>query len=249
MTKKQKKNDRDVPKYYVENNHEPIVKRELFLAVQEEIKKRQSTKISKDIIANKVICGLCNGHFGKRVWHSNDKYRTIVYRCIDKYKGDTCKNTYIKEEEIKDIFVKALNKTIENKDEIIENIKNIKSIIPDENTLIIERDKMEHKLTELADRINAIVRDSARGIDSGDYDKRVLEYETMKEESINLSKKIDNIIERKSKLDLFIKNIETMDIVTEWAPELWGTFLDKMLIYKDKVEVIFNYGETVTINR
>ena len=31
----------------------------------------------------KIKCGDCGGHYGAKVWHSNDKYRRIVYTCTD----------------------------------------------------------------------------------------------------------------------------------------------------------------------
>lgn len=40
LTKKRVKNEGIVPQYYVENNHEAIIPRELYLQVQEEMKRR-----------------------------------------------------------------------------------------------------------------------------------------------------------------------------------------------------------------
>ena len=34
-----------------------------------------------------IVCGECGSQFGKKVWHSNDKYRCVVYRCNKKYTG------------------------------------------------------------------------------------------------------------------------------------------------------------------
>lgn len=249
LTKKQKKNEGEIPQYYVTDDHDPIVSKELYQTVQEEIKKRTSKGVSKDIIANKVYCGYCNGHHGKRIWHSNDKYRKEVYICNDKYKKETCKNVYITEEEIKKIFVNALNRIVDNKKEIIDNLNALKTLLPDEHVLINERNTLEPELAKLADKINAMVEDSAKVIDSISYDKKVREYDMMKIQLLDLNEKITNILDRKSKLDLFIKNLEHTDFVAEWTSDLWGIFLDKMFIYKDRVELAFTCGEKVSINR
>ncbi len=44
LTKKQKVNNGEIPQYYVENNHEPIVSKEVYEMVQEELKKREKVK-------------------------------------------------------------------------------------------------------------------------------------------------------------------------------------------------------------
>ena len=40
-----------------------------------------------DVFANKIVCGECGSQFGKKVWHSTDKYRCVIYRCNKKYSG------------------------------------------------------------------------------------------------------------------------------------------------------------------
>lgn len=44
LTKKRVVNNGIVPQYYVENNHEAIIPRELFMQVQEELQRRANLK-------------------------------------------------------------------------------------------------------------------------------------------------------------------------------------------------------------
>ena len=44
LTKTRVKNEGIVPQYYVQGNHEPIISKEMFLLVQEEIARRQQDK-------------------------------------------------------------------------------------------------------------------------------------------------------------------------------------------------------------
>ena len=46
LTKKTKKNDGQIPQYYVENSHPAIITAEVFDAVQTEMERRQGTKRS-----------------------------------------------------------------------------------------------------------------------------------------------------------------------------------------------------------
>ena len=84
LTKKTKTNEGEVPQYYVENNHEAIIDPQIFELVQAEIAKRNKGKerySGVSIFSTKVQCAECGGWYGSKVWHSNDKYRRIVYQC------------------------------------------------------------------------------------------------------------------------------------------------------------------------
>ena len=73
-----------------------------------------------------IKCGECGSWYGAKVWHSNDKYRRVIYRCNKKYdKGCKCKTPHITEDEIKEMFIKAANELFSEKNEIIENTKAI----------------------------------------------------------------------------------------------------------------------------
>lgn len=71
-----------------------------------------------------LVCGTCGAVYGSKVWHSNSKYRRVIYRCNQKYEGEAkCETPHMTEEEVKEWFISAINKLIENQDEVIENMK------------------------------------------------------------------------------------------------------------------------------
>ena len=89
LTHKSVKNDGRLPQYYVEDSHPAIISREIFELVQQE-KERRKRGVGRysglDIFSSRIICGDCGHFYGPKLWHSNDKYRCIVYRCNQKYK-------------------------------------------------------------------------------------------------------------------------------------------------------------------
>ncbi len=106
LTKKQAKNNGEVPQYYVTDDHEAIIDKKTFDAVQIELEKRDISYSCNDIITSKIRCGECNALFGRKIWHSNDKYKKVIYRCNKKYDNDKkCNSGIVTEEEIKDIFI------------------------------------------------------------------------------------------------------------------------------------------------
>lgn len=101
LSKKRVKNNGIVPQYYVENSHEPIIPRELFMQVQEEMVRRANLRggkggkkrvySSKYALSSIVYCGHC-GDIYRRVHWNNRGYKSIVWRCVSRLdeKGSEC---------------------------------------------------------------------------------------------------------------------------------------------------------------
>ena len=110
LQKKMKKNEGEVPQYYVEGNHEAIISPAVFDMVQAELAKRKhsgSRYSGVSIFSNKIKCGDCGGWYGSKVWHSTDQYRKVVYRCNHKYKDEKCQTPHVTEDEVKALFIKG----------------------------------------------------------------------------------------------------------------------------------------------
>ena len=103
LTKSSKVNEGELPQYYVENNHEAIIAKEVFELVQAELKKQTYRKSSKAVFSGKLICESCGSAFGSKVWHSNTKYRRVIYCCNHKYDGEKkCSTPHVTEAEVKE---------------------------------------------------------------------------------------------------------------------------------------------------
>ena len=93
LTKSRVKNEGIVPQYYVQGDHEPIISKEMFLLVQEEIARRQEGK--KDAsgrtsrystchcFSHIVYCDKCGGLFRRFHWN-NCGCKSIVWRCSNR---------------------------------------------------------------------------------------------------------------------------------------------------------------------
>ena len=96
ISHKSKKND-DRPQYYVENNHPPIIPREMFDRVQEELARRTSKRKVKQVgtktesgkysskyaLTERLVCGCCGTPYRRCTWTAHGK-RRIVWRCISR---------------------------------------------------------------------------------------------------------------------------------------------------------------------
>lgn len=73
LTKKVKKNEGEVPQYYVEHSHPAIIAPEEWEQVQKEYRLRKSYgrhRNSLSPFSSKIICGDCGSFYGAKVWHS-----------------------------------------------------------------------------------------------------------------------------------------------------------------------------------
>ena len=84
LSKKQIKNTGELPQYYIENNHEPIISRDIFENVKNELKKR-SRKPSKTqqqhLFTGKIKCGICGSSFKYKITNTGTKYAKPVWIC------------------------------------------------------------------------------------------------------------------------------------------------------------------------
>ena len=110
LTKKHKKNNGELPKYYVEKGHEAIIAPWLFDYVQEKLNARleyENRYSGNSIYSGWIICGICGNFYGSKIEHSNDKYRRFVWMCRNRFKrGSYCRNTRIYEEKLPGIICK-----------------------------------------------------------------------------------------------------------------------------------------------
>ena len=105
LTKKKKVNEGEIPQYYVEGNHEAIIQPEVFELVQQELERRKNSRgrhSGVHLFSGKIRCGQCGEWYGSKVWHSNSKYRRVIWQCNHKYDGEKkCSTPHLTEDEIK----------------------------------------------------------------------------------------------------------------------------------------------------
>lgn len=122
LTKKKKRNNGEIAQYYIEGNHEPIISAEIFDMVQEEFYRRKSanpTLKTVELFSGKIICGHCGKPFLPKIRYSTNNYRKAVWRCESAENG-ACSSPHLIDEEIKLIFIKTVNKTRAQNEQIFE---------------------------------------------------------------------------------------------------------------------------------
>ena len=252
LDKTRRKNTGEIPQYYVEEHHEAIIPPDLFDFVQTEIKAREngSKHSGVSIFANKIKCGCCGGWYGAKVWHSTDKYRRVIYRCNKKYakKCKPCSTRHLTEEEIKRIFVKALNSLVEVKEHVIAELRSLVDDVCQTGKLMEERDKAEQGLRVLAERLETLIRENARvAQDQTAYLKQENEIRAhYLERQAHLEKLDEQIAEREGKRKTLEGMIQVVCGINgeqlTFDEELWVGLLEHIVVKEGGAAVVVFKG-------
>jgi DNA invertase Pin-like site-specific DNA recombinase len=254
LSKKYKKNDGSVPQYYVEKNHEAIIEPEIFDLVQRELERRSKHKCRYSgvgMFASKIKCGECGNWYGSKVWHSNSKYKKTIYQCNKKFK-EKCNTPHLYEDDIKNLFIKAINKLFSNKTELLENLKIILKTLTDDVQLKEKEKRLYNEVTFLvADIQNCITENARTALNQIDYLARynamVEQYESKKEELEKVTAQITERKERAENLKNFIKTLKKQEtFVSEFDETLWSSLIDYITVY-DKNRIVFTFKDGTEI--
>ncbi|EYE87154.1 recombinase, partial [Fervidicella metallireducens AeB] len=258
LTKKIKRNEGEVPQYYVENSHPAIISPEVFDMVQMEIKNRKEAKgykTGKNYFSGKIICGDCGSFYGRKVWHSNDKYRKVIWQCNSKYKNEEkCNTPFINEEDLKKAFVEVFNGVINNKKEILRGYEEVIKEIVNTKDLDEKLFGLERQAKEIIDEINRCIRDNAtKAQDQDEYMERynalVERYESVRKEIESIENERFERLVKKDRIEEFMKVLRDREgLLDEFDGELWNMVIETIKVYEGgKMVFVFKDGMEVEV--
>jgi site-specific DNA recombinase len=134
LTKKQVKNDGQLPQYYITDDHEPIVSKAVFSEVQEEIKRRagrcENKRGMRSVFTGKIRCAVC----GKNYRRKATPYNTVWCCSTFNTRGKAyCASKSVPEETLKKCIANALGKRRFSEDDFTAAVDYI--IVEPENRL------------------------------------------------------------------------------------------------------------------
>lgn len=254
LTKKKKINEGEVPQYYVEQDHEAIIEPEIFDKVQDELKRRcpgRNRHSGVHVFSGKIKCGQCGSWYGSKVWHSNDKYRRMIWQCNHKYDGgEKCTTPVLTDDEIKGKYISAVNTLFKDKDSILSDFEEILAGPLYSTDALKEKEReYEDEMNVAADLVQKEIRQNAVAPqDQEAYQKR---YDSLTER-FNTAKKnlteVENEISRKelarSSIRQFLDTLRKQtDLVTEFDAAQFQSLVDFITVYsKDDIRVTFRNG-------
>ena len=254
LTKKPVANKGEVPQYYVHDNHEAIISRDVFDLVQKEAqdrKKHVEMTNGSSIFSGRIRCGVCGGIFGSKVWHSNDRYRKVIWQCNEKYakKDKTCTAPKFSEDELKTLYIRALNKLITDKAKIIWEFEKIRDKVFDTSAQEVELECLQAERIEMVGLMELLTAENAsRVMDQDEYKTRFENlserYNKVTDTLAVLDEAIKDRQYRRTKTELFLKTLKRQEgLVSEFSENLWHALADHTTVYsKEDVRFTFKNG-------
>ena len=248
-------NNGEVPQYYVEGHHEGIVTAEQFETVQAELTRREGMQKYSGVglFSSIIKCGECGSWYGAKVWHSNDKYRRVIYRCNNKYgDGCKCKTPHITEDEIKSLFLKAVNQLFAGKEEIIANTKEMVTLVCNTDALETQVADCIVELNIISEQMQSAIAENSRvALDQEEYERRFAALtERYNATKADYDKATEQIEAKKAKAEYingFIRTLQnTGAVAEEFDAGLWCGLVDHVTVH-DKEKVVFTFKNGLEI--
>lgn len=253
LTKTRVKNLGVVPQYYVENSHEAIIPREIFMQVQKELVRRRIIHTSPNgknrtfssihCFSNLIICGGCGEVFRRVHWNNRGK-KSVVWRCVSRLEntGLFCDARTVPESTLEQVMVTAINTTLCEKGDFLVTLqRNTQAVLCHHNDQTLA--DIDKRLSELQDELLKLASSKADYEQVGDEIYRLRE-EKQKAQLGILGR--DELKKRIADMDAFLHEQSTSLI--DYDEALIRRLIEKVTVFEDKFTVEFKSGLIVNVD-
>lgn len=259
LSKTIKKNNGEVPQYYIQNSHPAIIDPDTFNLVQNEIKRRHPNRRQlhrSSPFSGKLICGECGGFYGRKVWHSGSKHRSHVWRCNQKYKNEIrCTTPNLREVDIKDAFETAFNLLLGDKEQYIAHFEELLPLLADTSGLEKQLEVLESQHAERLDTLRRYMEENTRQVqDQVEYSRK---FNALSGECTEIEARIKSIqaeiLAQKGRKEQIRRCLDELrqcgDILEEFNPDLWNTTVESAKIsVNGTLTFLFRDGTEIPVN-
>ncbi len=254
LNKKRVQNNGIVPQYYVENSHKPIIPRDLYMQVQEEMvrranlhsgaKRKKRVYSSKYALSSIVYCPKCGDIYRRIAWNNRGKHST-VWRCCTRVEHGPgkCDAPTIQESDLQAAVIKAINLALGNRDSMMTALQeNIEAVIRQEDETSAEG--INAKLEELQKELLRLANSKKDYNSVADEIDRLRE---LKQKALTESAEQEGLKKRIAEMREFLDS-QTTEIL-EYDEQLVRRLIEKVTVYEERFEVEFKSGMKVDVER
>ena len=198
---------------------------------------------SKYALSSIVYCSKCGDNYRRIAWDNRGNKYT-VWRCCTRvtHGPEVCEARTIKETDLQEAVVEAINKLISESSELKEIIKeNIEKVITGDGSRQIE--EIDQEMLKVQEEL---LKAANAKKDYTDLADRVEELRNEKEKILLDLAEEKNEQSRLIELEEFLDNQELE--IERYDEELVKKLIEKIVVYEEKLKVIFKSGIEIDIN-
>lgn len=264
---KVKKNNGELPQYYIKDNHPAIIPRETFFQIQEELARRRSKKpantkkaktnrgrfTSKYALSERLVCGDCGCYFRRVTWNIHGR-KQIVWRCINRleFGPKSCGNSpSLEEAALHTAILEAICSLVQGQQEEMATAL--------QDTLIhcIAGEKEEASPIVIANKINELEAEFDRLLVLAVDENDIIDYKLkqISETILKLKqqkKRLEYTAERSEVMESKVKEVmglisaENLEL-TEYSDALVYRIIEKITVLsKEEIRIRFIGGFEIT---
>lgn len=268
ISKRRLENFGEEDRYYIHNHHEPIISEEMFEKAQEIRSRRNGSrkqgalfgkreKFSRQFAFSSMLeCGFCGSSLTRRAWHSNTKYKKVIWQCVNATKNGKryCPDSKgIPEQVIEEAFIESYQMLCkDNKDVLEEFLKRTEKILGENS--------VENQISNLSKTIDKLSSKRKKLVDN--YLDGVIEQDIYEEADMKLKIDLSNAkaklefskqqVDKNSSLQKriadFKKALSTNEVLEEFDRGIFESIIDKVIVggiddngEKDPYKITFIY--------
>ena len=254
LDKKRAANKGQVPKYYVEGSHEAIIDKDVFLKVQVEMNRRANllpdgkkrVYSGKYVLSGIVICAYCGDVFRRVKWN-NRGCKSTVWRCMSrvhkKTSGVDCTARTIKEEDLHESVLAAINKAYSQRNTVIPIlINNIKQVLDERNNEKIA--SIDRKLLELQQELISVSNNEQLVEELGN------QIVSLREERQQIQMQEAEKKDKQNRIQELIDFLDSQTVEIKMYNEvLVRRLVEKIIIHDDKIVVRMKSGLEIEVSK
>lgn len=257
LSKTVRRNHGEVAQYYIQNSHPAIIEPETFELVQQEVERRRPNyrKLHRNSpFMAKIICSDCGGYYGRKVWHSNSKYRKYIWRCNRKYEAESvCSTPNLNESTVRAAFVEAFNQILSDKKQHIARLEKMLPILSDTSSLDKQLDAAQNKHNELMGNLRRYMEENTRQIQNQEeYNHR---FSAMEAECKNIEEQISHlraeVLAQSGKKEQIRRCLDKLqqcgDVLAEFDSGLWNSMVESVTVHADGM-LVFRFRDETEIS-
>lgn len=263
ITKKTRKNNGELPMYIVKNHHNPIISRNDFNRVQEEMARRSAKRTiaekltkteqgkysAKYALSELLICGECGTHYRRVTWTAKG-FKEIKWRCINRiqYGKKKCHDSpTIDEQPLQKAIVGAINEFCEVGNDVAKELRESVTEEFDVN-LNGSIQAAQRRIDELAHNIDELIKlatvPESAATAMADIEKFSEEMKALREFVEAEKLKQAKTEESTAEFDMVIKRLENENFaITEYDDVVVRQLIEKITVMdKNTITVTFKGG-------